>query len=129
MRLRMNVIDSGEAAADPFDLDALERVTGGDCALMMSLVTLWASQGPALLASVEASAAPAAWLAALHDLRSAAGTVGAGEVVRLCLAAERTATLPGARTCILRELETAVAASAACATAALGEPEATALRG
>lgn len=102
---------------DILDRAALRAMTLGDDALARQLLGMWTSHGPVLLAKLRVDAPPAAWRAALHDLRSAAGTVCAPEVVRLCHAGERVADLPGARPCVLAELRAAVAASARAADA------------
>lgn len=113
MRMRTN--DGGSVAACPFDMAALRAATGGNEACARQLLAMWATHAPKLMRALNPGAPAAAWLAGLDELRFCASTLCAGEVVRLCLAAAATAELPGARTCVLRELRAAVDASVAAA--------------
>ena len=113
--MRMCTNDGVPVAACPFDIAALRAATGGNEACTKQLLAMWVTHAPSLLAALNPGAPARAWLAGLEDLRTCAAALCAGEVVRLCLAAKATAGLPGARTCVLRELRAAVDASVAAA--------------
>ena len=120
--MRMCTNDGISAAACPFDMAALRAATGGNDACTKQLLAMWATHAPSLVKALNPGAPAQAWLAGLSELRDCASALCAGEVVRLCLAASATADLPGARTCILRELRAAVDASVTAA----GNPQLTA---
>ena len=114
--MRMCTNDGGSVSAPPFDVAALRASTSGNEACTRQLLAMWATHAPSLLEALDPGAPAQAWLAGLEALRECAAALHAGEVVRLCLAAKTTATLPGARTCVLRELRAAVDASVAAAS-------------
>ena len=76
--------------ATHFDFDRLESFTGGDRQLQMELTALFLATAEGYLAGLaNALDDAAAWRAAAHSLKGAAGNLGAVTLADLAAAAER----------------------------------------
>lgn len=78
-----------------FDHARVEAFAGGDAALAADLVALFLNNAARHVADYAATQDAAGRAAALHKLKGAALTVGAGRLAALCLAGEAGQEVPG----------------------------------
>jgi HPt (histidine-containing phosphotransfer) domain-containing protein len=93
------------------DREHLRRYTLGDPALEREILGLFIAQLPLTLEALKFAATDRDWHMAAHTLKGSARAVGASELARLALDAEKTGRCAGsATTAIIGRIEEAVAA-------------------
>lgn len=99
-----------EAARGPIDREHLKRYTLGDPVLEREVLGLFLAQLPLTLESLKFARSDKDWHMAAHTLKGSARAVGAWELARLALEAEKVGrSAGGATTAIVARLEEAVA--------------------